>query len=264
MLGGSVCAESILFAKIKNLIGESLYAQNRSFIEIIFSKEDAYMRNGALDVVKVTQTLKENGLLMLFYSEPRSVELTFSTNGTALFFTKLMEDTLHEMGYYRFLTREATLDAHGFVWKISMTSEYAIDPMILRKHLQKRGCGIIDIDRKSKTKWHYAIDMSEAKLGVKELTHGERHVFKRSLYAHWLDVSGVKKLHVWSLKGNRWYPNIAFYDKNMHLLKVYKQERKTLYKAFHLPKDTFYVKLSDLYSLKNIKDGLRVEAEGEK
>jgi hypothetical protein len=74
----------------------------------------------------------------------------------------------------------------------------------------------------------------------------------------------VKKLTLWSLKGNNWYPYIVFYDSSLRLLKVYKRDLKTWQLVMSLPRDAVYVKITDLYSQKNIKDGLRIEVQGVK
>jgi hypothetical protein len=71
-------------------------------------------------------------------------------------------------------------------------------------------------------------------------------------------------LVIWSLSGNNWYPYVSIYDKELHLLKVYKRDKKTRKITLQLPEETAYVKLADLYSLKNIKQGLRVQAKGTK
>jgi len=103
----SVAADDRLFDKIESLIGHDNYARNSAFIDIIFSPESDYYVNGHIDVVKVVDRLNENGLMNLFFKSPRRLELTFSTNGRPLFFVKLMDETLHDMGYYRYITKES-------------------------------------------------------------------------------------------------------------------------------------------------------------
>lgn len=257
-------ADERLYDKVKSLIGEQAYAENRAFISIIFAPEDAYFTNERLDVVKVVETLKENGLLNLFFEKPQPLELTFSTNGSPLFFVKLMGETLRSMGYYRYITEESSLDNSAFLWKIRLSTEYATDPSILRDELLKRSCDIIDIKRESASKWHYNIDMSQAHLDIAPLHSGVEVTFRRSLDAHWLNVSEVRRVTLTSLRGNNWYPYIAFYDSSLHLLKVYKRDRKTWEVTITPPRDAVYVKVADLYTLRNIKDGFRILPRGVK
>lgn len=256
--------KDLLQEKIKALIGQNAYARHIKFIKIIFSDKDNYYMNDRVDVAKVIQTLKENGLLDLFFKKPQEMHLTFQSSGYPLFFVKIMSDTLQSMGYYRFITDRVKQDESGFFWTIRLTSEYAIDPVLLKDALLKRGCDIVDIDRNSQINWSYHIDMTEAYLMLEELAPYQERVLKKSLYEHWINVKSAKSLTIWSLKGNNWYPYVSIYDKELHLLKVYKRDRKTKKIKLELPEDTAYVKIADLYSLKNIKEGLRIQAQGTK
>jgi len=256
--------KDLLQEKIKALIGENAYARHIKFIKIIFSNEENYYMNDRVDVAKVIQTLKDNGLLDLFFKKPQEMHLTFQSSGYPLFFVKIMSDTLQSMGYYRFITDRAKQDESGFFWTIRLTSEYAIDPVLLKDALRKRGCDIVDIDRNTQINWSYHIDMKEAYLMLEELAPYQERVLKKSLYEHWINVKSAKSVTIWSLKGNNWYPYVSIYDKELHLLKVYKRDRKTKKIKLELPEDTAYVKIADLYSLKNIKEGLRIQAQGTK
>lgn len=256
--------KELLLEKIKALIGENAYARHIKFIEIIFADKDEFYTNKRVDVAKVILMLKDNGLLDLFFKKPKEMHLTFQSSGYPLFFVKIMSDTLQSMGYYRFITDWSKQDESGFFWTIRLTGEYAIDPVLLKNALQKRGCDIVDINRNSQTDWSYHIDMKNAYLMLDELLPDTQRVLKKSLYEHWLDARSAKSLTIWSLKGNNWYPYISIYDRELHLLKVYKRDRKTYKIKLELPEDTAYLKIADLYSLKNIKEGLRVEANGVK
>jgi hypothetical protein len=124
----SVEQKDLLQEKIKALIGQNSYARHIKFIKIIFSNEENYYINDRVDVAKVIQTLKDNGLLDLFFKKPQEMHLTFQSSGYPLFFVKIMSDTLQSMGYYRFITDRVKQDESGFFWTIRLTSEYAIDP----------------------------------------------------------------------------------------------------------------------------------------
>lgn len=257
----SLWAESPLFDKVRSLIGEQTYARNEGFIRVIFSDTERYEREGRLDVVRVVETLKENGLLTLFFDAPKTLEITFETNGTPQFFMTLMSDTLRDMGYYHYLTDSAVLNNAGYIWRIKMESEYATDPTALQRELSRRGCSILDIERISDTQWRYFIDMSGAHLKLTPLEPGKKVRMKRLIYPRWLDVSKATKLTLWSLQGNNWYPYIAFYDDDLRLLKLYKRDKQSWQIIIDLPRGCAYVKIADLYSRKNMNAGLSVKAQ---
>jgi hypothetical protein len=254
-------ADSQLFTKVESLIGEDAFSKNNSYIKIIFSPERAYYKSNRLDVVKIVETLKENGLLKLFFKKPQEIELAFSTNGEALFFVKIIEDALQNMGYYKYLVEEAKRNNSEFLWKIKLKSEYVMDPTVLKKELAKRSSYLVDLERISPTSWHYEIDVSRARLVAHKVINNREVVLKRSQYAYWLDVSYSKKLYINSKNRNRWHPYIAVYDSRLRLLDLIKKDEKISRLNVTLPDGAVYVKIDDMYSMKNIKDGFGVRGK---
>ena len=262
LFSAPVVQESFLTTKIKSFIDKSVYEKNKAYIDIIFSPKSYYIIGNRVNTVKVIQTLKENGLLNLFFKTPRELKLSFTTSGSPIFFVKIMGDTLRNIGYYQYVTKESNLNSSEFTWDITLNSEYATDPIILQKELQKSGCSIIDIQRHSSTDWSYSIDMSMGYLNIEKLSVEKETHLKRSLYAHWLNVSKISKLKIYSSIRNDWYPYISYFDSSLHLLKVIKNDRKTRRMSIEIPLNAKYMKISDLYTLKNIKDSLVLNPEG--
>lgn len=248
--------------KIKSFISEDTYRDNEEFINVIFDPKSSYYIKDRVDVVKVVQTLKSNGLLNLFFKAPQEFTLTFKTNGSPIFFVRIMDDVLSSIGYFRYVTSGAHLDESEFSWTINLTSEYMTDPLILQNALQKSGCDIIDISRDSVKAWSYIIDIGSGELNVPLLEDAAEVQLKRSLYAHWFNVSQIRGLEVRSSRRNHWYPYISYYDASLHLVKLLKRDR--VYKSISLliPKNAKYIKISDLYTLKNLRDGLVLSPMG--
>ena len=255
-------AESLLTQKIKTFVSEEGYTKNKDFIKLIFSPEYEYYRQERVDVVKVVATLKENGLLNLFFEKPQELKLSFKTSGSPLFFVKIMGDTLRNIGYYRYVTAESNLDSSQFTWTIVLTAEYATDPLILQEELAKSGCSVIDVLKKKAGEWEYSINMSEAHLNIPSLVSGEEFILKRSLYAHWLNIATIQNLSIRSSFRDDWYPQISYYDQQLHLLKVLQKDKKTRSILLVMPKGARYIKISDMYTLKNVKDNLILKPSG--
>jgi hypothetical protein len=98
--------------------------------------------------------------------------------------------------------------------------------------------------------------MKNAKLDVPKVEDGVELKLKRSLYAYWLNVSNMEKIEISSSSRNDWYPHIAYYDKSLKLLRVNKIDTKKTNITLDIKEDTHYIKISDIYTLKNIKDDL--------
>lgn len=258
-------AQDLVIEKIRTLINPNTFAKDRAYIDVVFSpREDFYTKEGRVDAIKVIKTLKDNGILNLFFKKPRDIDISFKTKGEPLFFIKIMGDSLQNIGYYRYVTKESSFEGDEFVWKINLTSEYAADPIILSGELEKNNCKIVDVIRENETDWTYVIDMQKAKLNVSELESGVEFRLKRSLYAYWLDVSKVGTVEILSSARNDWYPYIAFYDKSLKLLRVMKIDTKKSDIFLDMKEDTHYIKISDIYTLKNIKDDLVLKPTAKK
>ena len=254
----------LLDQKIISYIGDESFDRNLDYIHINFKNVDSFYSTDHINVVKVVETLEENGLLRLFFDEPQQYEMTFHSTGDPLFFVKLMGDTLRDIGYYRYVTKESTNDESGFEWKISLQAEYVTDPVLLRKELSTRGCEIIDIVRNSATDWYYNIDTSKAHLKVDKLKNGTVKKYKRLQYAKWLDVAHIKKIDIKSHRANFWYPYIAVYDSSLRLLKVIKEDKETKRFTVVLPQEARYISVSDLYTITNIRYGLQFSPLGKR
>lgn len=261
-LSASDTKQERVLQKVRTILEAKTYKTNEAFIKIIFSPSDRFFIKDRIDSLKVVETLKKNGLLDLFFDKPTKIFLTFKTSGYPLFFVKIISDTLRKIGYYRFVTDSSRYNNTEFIWRISIVSEYATDPMILQKELQKKGCKIVDISRGSPFEWNYFIDMQHAHLDVPVLRSGYEKRLKRSLYPHWFDVSKIEKVRIISRGRNRWYPDISFYDATLHLLGTKEYERRIYDVTLNIPKNAQYIKISDIYTMKNIKDGLILRPSG--
>jgi len=254
----------LLNMKIKSFINKDLYTQNKAYIDIIFSPKSEYYRGEMVNTVKVIRTLKENGLLNLYFNKPTNLKLNFKTSGSPIFFVKLMGNTLRNIGYYRYVTKESNLNNREFTWSINLISEYATDPQILQNELLKSGCDIVDVEKNSNNDWTYVIDMRNGHLNVDSLQDGIETQLKRSVYAHWLDVSNITRLEILSSRRNNWYPKISYYNSSLNLLKVISRDKKVRKIALNIPRCATYVKISDIYTLKNLKDSLILNPSGSK
>ena len=264
LFGKNPNQQEVLLQKVHSILETKRYNENEAFIKIIFSPPEAFFTKERVDSVKVVETLKKNGLLELFFKKPQRIVLEFRTNGTPLFFVKITGDILRKIGYYRYVTESSRFNSSEFVWRVAIVSEYAADPMILQRELHKYGCTIVDISRKSPKEWSYVIDMQNAHLFVEQLHNGFSKELKRSLYPYWFNVEKIRKLRIVSRGRNHWYPDISFYDGKLHLVKVVQRDKRMYDVTVRIPKNGKYIKIADIYTMKNIKDTMVLKPIGER
>lgn len=258
-------AAGVLEDSIKSLVDESTYKKHQKLIRILFEDSQYYMRGGSVDSVKVVKTLEENGLLNLILPDSKVIELKFAYSGeNPLFFVKSMNDTLQKMGISFFLIKEAKLDKNGFVWTISFEAKIVPDPVLLAKRLAKYNISINSLERQDSTHWFYRIDMNNAVLPTRVLQAGENFQLIRPIRPVWLNVSKIKRLILRERPGSHWYADVVVYDKMLHILYMKQNDTRTRYLNLKLPPDAVYVKVSDRFTLENLKSGLQITAKGEK
>lgn len=73
-----------------------------------------------------------------------------------------------------------------------------------------------------------------------------------------VSIEKASNLTVVSKPGNQWFPNIVFYDKDLNILDIVKEDKKSASLRLTIPENTTYVKIDDLYMLENIRRGLSV------
>ncbi len=246
----------MLDLKIKSFLPTQVYVDNKSYINTILFNELSYIVDNRVDSLKIVRKLKDDGLLELYFEKPSELRLNFHTSDNPLFFVKIMGDTLRNMGYYRYITKESKLDETGFTWSITLKAEYVTDPQILQKELKSSGSSIVDITKINLQEWTFSIDMRDAYLDVEILQDGQEVELQRSLYSYWLDVSMIKELKILSSRRNSWYPYITYFDSSLRLLKVVKEDSRRRKMLLQIPQSAKYIKISDIYTLKNIKDVL--------
>ena len=159
------------------------------------------------------------------------------------------------------LLKKSTFDKSSGIlsWTIVFNTEYILDPFILVQELKTKSCKVLNVTREKDNFWKYDIDVNFAK--IKEaikIDNNEKVVFQKPLRPYFIEVTDASKLQIISRNLNHWFPYIAFYDNHLNVLKVIKKDR--IYKGYRtsVPRETKYIKISDLYTLINIKRGLSI------
>jgi len=256
----SLNANDLLNQKIENLIGTQSYLTHKNLINFIFKKEYQYTTVDGLNYQTILKTLKDNGLLDLAFNEPKNIEVTFKINSNPLKSFKILKDTLKSLGYYYYFTKHTVYDGTDrLTWTIKLKTEAAIDPLVLSNELFKHESRVVDITKEENDKWVYQLDTLNASLNdAVYITNNEKVSFSKPLSAYFIRVDKANKIYIASRILNRWLPYVVFYDEHLNILKVSKEDKVYRNITLSIPENTKYIKITDLYTLFNIKRGLSV------
>ncbi len=242
----------------KGLLGDKYY-KNRKIIAVLFRNENGFYKGPYPDIAKIASKLKSNGLLNLYFNSPKSLEISFATEGSPLLFLKIINESLHDIGYSFFTTKEAKREGDYFYWKIVLKSESAVDPELFAKELYKRGVLITKVSQKSPTKWEYDLNIFNAEVLAKNIDSYKEISLRKPLEDYWLKISAPSSfVEISSHINDSWHPYVIFYNSSLEMVGYYFKKHREKKVKLQIPPNTKYIKISDYYSLSNIKRGLKI------
>lgn len=246
--------------KVMQLLGVQEYKTNQKFIQRLFSNQGYFLDNAKQpDLYKISQTLKQNGLLKLTFKQPMELEVSFSINENPATFTSVLYDILNEMGYYYFLLKESSLEEQKFKFILSMNTEYAIDPTLLQEKLFHYGYRVQSIERSSIHQWNYTITNSAFQYPkATKLTTNEPNHKANLKGEYWYQIEQGSRLEVKSSNGILWYPKLIFFDKNLNILEITSSQKSSQIIQKEIPKGAMFAKITDTYLPITTKNGLDV------
>lgn len=256
----SLLGDNLLHDKIRSYVGEGKYQTQKNLIQVLFAQEQDFLKpNGEVDSIKVIALLKKNGLIKLLYEKPIHLRLAFRTTQDPIIFLKIVNESLETMGYNYFLTNNALRDNSGFVWEIYLQTEHVVDPVAFASALELRGCSVSNVVKNDDHYWFYDINSGRAHLGARKLEAGINTNLGKPLKPYWIDIRGIKEISVNAHGGDRWFPDVVFFDQNLHVLSDIKAEEPSRNLKLKVPSGAVYLKISDAFMLENIKRGLSIQ-----
>ncbi len=257
----AIATANILDEKVRNLMQESNYQSHKKLTKILFRNKEQFYKNEKLNLPKIINTLKENGLLKLNHSIPKKMELGFKVSKNPIKTIKIVEDIFKSMGYYYIFTKKASLTKDGiFVWTINIQTKNMPDPSELIKRLYNQNIKVVDISRYGKNSMSYELETSYSRITAMQVVPSNKIVnLKKPFKEYFLSISPDSyEINIKSNNQDRWYPYIVYFDINLQVLKVIRKKTKIKKLATTIPTATRYIKIGDNFNLKNIKTGLTV------
>jgi len=250
-----------LLQKVENFMGQKEYRLHKNLVKLIFSEEaNFFLANGRINYALVLKELKQNGLLNLKLSSPQEIEVEFHTSKDPVKSLKILNDTLKALGYYYYFTKSTQYGTDGIlIWTIKLKTEFAIDPLVFVNEISKNNCKTVEINKEENNKWIYKIDTNFANISESIFINSNELVkLQKPLGPYFIRINNGSVLKVTSASLDNWYPHIVFYDEHLNSLTIIKNDQMLRQVSLDIPEETKYIKITDLYTLDNIKRGLNV------
>ncbi len=256
----AITVEAASFYKeIENIVGKNTYIANKRIIKTFFKNPKEFYRNGHIDYPRILRVLKNNHLLNVQISRSTEITLSFATRQNhPVAFIKLVKSTLNELGYSRIDVQKIIRDQSGFMYKVAVYAASAPDPIMIAESFAKKNAEIVKIKRFSISNWRYFVDVSHINLVPEELPYKKKVHLSKPLEPYWINVSNTKVVVLNSSKLNYWHPKIVFYDQYLNIVDNFSKDIKSYNVRLKVPRDARYMKVSDLYTLDNLRRGLTI------
>ena len=248
-----------LHENVRNLIGDDIYNTNYEKMQGIFSNQNEYMdMYGNLDYQKISETLTAYSFLNLELDYVATMRLNFESDAKSLLLVKIVSQALKNMGYVYF--RSVGFDmANGKTrWSVTVASKPIVDSGRLYEALLRNSAFIKNISRTSELEFVYSLDLENAYLLTERLPKSKDE-FIKPIEAFFYKIDNKSTLAIQSHRQNNWHPIIKIFDKDLTLIRQIKEDKRTNFVNFELPKNAYYIRISDIYTLENIKHGLIIE-----
>ena len=248
--------------KIKDLLGVADYNTHQNLIKHIFSNESNFYTNNQIDYTKIVQELVNNNVLKLNLPSTQNVTISFYVDKNPKKALRNLSEILKSLGQHNYVIKEEIIVDNNLKWTIQIKTAAAISPLRLSQELQSINCRIVDIKREGDYSWSYSIDTNNSSIyRAEDLINNKQLSLKNSLKPYMIKISNAKVITIKSASGNIWYPNVVFYDEALNIIGIY--DENSLHKSLRLevPNNTKYIKIDDLYTLANMKQGINITKE---
>jgi hypothetical protein len=252
--------------KVRALVDPQSYVTHQKLIEIIFKNKREFLAEpNRADSVKVAATLKENGLLDIFYKDgPHNLSATFRSTKSPMFFLKAVSDSLSDLGYNFTRISAMRSDPLFFEWTISYRSDHAIDPAQLSKRLAAFRVKIDDISKQGND-WRYLLsaknpNLPEAVALETKHTSDDPLLVQNTSGEYWVKLppySATNRVGIRKKSGGSWAVYAVFYDDALQPIQT--AVSANAIKAFisPFPENAAYLKITDNDIAVTLQNGLQ-------
>ncbi|BCD60858.1 MULTISPECIES: hypothetical protein [unclassified Nitratiruptor] len=246
---------STLEDEIISIIGQEKFDQNRAILHAVFLKRDRYVQNEMVDISKVVQVLKRIGLIEEQFDRPTEQTLLFRSFSEPNLFFKNAFDAMQKVDIFDYTVSQIKKSEEEYQIAFHYASTKIADPVAITRFLRKNGMNVVHL-QKVDTRWEYTIAPTLPTIDAMKLDN--KLYIKQIRKPIWIDVSRYQTLIFYPSPRNHWFAKIFIYDNHLYPLAVIKKDERVKKLTVQLPKGSYYIKISDIYTMKNMKYSLKI------
>ena len=246
-----------IIRQVQPMLPEETMRKHARLIALLFEQDAAYQTAWGYDLLKIAKTLETNGLLPAPAAPAR---FRFQADAAdAKRMALIVYDVLRDIGAASALPVAGGRDAQRTSLTVSIAKNVP-SPIQLGERLRAYGVRMVGLRYLEKSEWQIDLDCSQCRLPALSLAPHETKSLLRPIQPIWLDVSQTARIDLRERAGSHWHPSVTVYDKMLRILSIITRQNRTRYLSVSLPEGAAYVRITDLYTLDNLRSGLRITA----
>ncbi|GEM_PF-2569017 len=245
---------SELLYSVRQVLDPGLYDKNRALLNIVFSKKGRYVKGGRPLYHKIFETLERTAILKKQTPPLSRVYISFYSPTNGIMSIYGIEKALKSGGIYGYEIQNIGYSDEGFYEKISFIApQESFFSKILRAIELAKG-RVLSISYLN-GEYKISLDMDGFKAAKRFYGKKEYNRIEKDI---WLDIEGMSYLKIIPNAGSKWYPRIFLYNCQLKPIKVVKKTKPYSSLDITLPNGSCYIKISDRFTIKNIKNGIKI------
>ncbi|MDD5210893.1 MAG: hypothetical protein PHV62_00630 [Sulfuricurvum sp.] len=103
--------------------------------------------------------------------------------------------------------------------------------------------------------WMIGLDASQAFWNLASISEDEGAQLEKRAFSYWFVVNKAQGISIEAPYGNKWYPEVAVFNRNMQVLASFREFKSHDRLNFKLPENAIYLKVSNANGMKMLKEG---------
>lgn len=187
-----------------------------------------------------------------------NITTSISFSGEPISSIRTIVQSFNSIGYKLDIESLVIREGRGELYAKAIGNK-GFDPALLAENLKEQ---LIHIERVEvdKQKLTLLLDTQNVFWNIFILGRDESSELKKVNIAQWFRVESGQRIHIEAPYSGVWYPDIAILDSRMKVITSFRSIESKEELEFDLPEGACYLKISNTYGMKVLKEGMWIES----
>lgn len=190
--------------------------------------------------------------------QPNHIESQVTFSGEPLAAVKAIQNGFNAAGFKLEINSLSAENGRGML-RGTVVGIKPFDPDTVRENLQETGIAVEHAEA-GKGTFALVVEAKNAAWNVPLIGTDEGAELQKASVPQWFRVQGGQTIRIEPPYGGKWYPDVAVLDGSMRVLHAFRSYKSEDEWSFELPEGAVYLKVSNLWGMKLLKEGMWIES----